>query len=198
MIPKDIQTNKNRMSAFLSLILVLLIYFALVGEIENPERHYIDAPAPAANGTEQTTTTVTEDVPMVDVKYAYDVPLPAEIIEYTVDTAEKYEINPALVFAVMKVESNFDFLAKSSDGSCYGVMQINSINYEMLKTHLSINNLMDARENIKSGCFILSELLEKYPLERALVCYNCGENANDYQSTEYSRNVLKYFREYQL
>ncbi len=197
MIPKDIQVNKNRMIAFLSLILVLLIYFALVG-VTNSERHNIESPVPAANGTGQTTITEEEVAPMAVSQYAYDVPLPDELIEYTVDTADFYGINPALVFAVMKVESNFDCLAKSSDGSCYGVMQINSINYEKLKTHLSINNLMDARENIKSGCFILSDLLDKYPLERALVCYNCGENANDYQSTEYSRNVLKYSRKYQL
>lgn len=186
MILKDIQTNKNRMSAFLSLILVLLIYFALVG-VTNSERHNIESPEPAANGTEQT----------INNQYAYDVPLPDELIEYTVDTAISYDLDPALVFAVMKVESNFDCLAKSSDGSCYGVMQIHSVNYEMLKTHLYINNLMDARENIMSGCYILSKLVEKYPLERALVCYNFGEYGNDYQSTEYSRNVLKYMREYQ-
>lgn len=187
MIPEKIQVNKNRMSAFLSLILVLLIYFALAG-VTDPERHNIDTSVPAANGTEQT----------INNQYAYDVPLPDELIEYTVDTAISYDLDPALVFAVMKIESDFNCLAKSSDGSCYGVMQIHSVNYEMLKTHLYINNLMDARENIKSGCFILSELLEKYPLERALVCYNCGEYGNDYQSTEYSRNVLKYMREYQL
>lgn len=145
-----------------------------------------------------TETALTSAEPTTDpFKYAYDVPMNRQLKQYTVNTAEKYDLDPALVFAVMEIESNFDFLAKSADGTCFGIMQIHSCNYEDLRRQIGTNNLMVPEENIEAGCYILSRLTQKYPLERALVCYNCGEYGSDANSTEYSRTVLRAMEKYQ-
>lgn len=149
--------------------------------------------APAVQNIEKESF-VTEPVTEDPFKNAYDVPMPDELIEYTVDTANHYGIDPALVFAIMEVESGFDFLAKSEN--CYGVMQIHSINYELLSSRLQITNLLDARQNITAGCYILSGFINKYPLERAIVCYNCGEYGTSAMSTAYSQKVLKAMENY--
>ena len=125
------------------------------------------------------------------------IPMDKEMFLYTVETAEEYGLEPELVFAVMNVESNFDFHARSEDGSCIGIMQVHEINYEELRNRIFITNLGNPYENIKAGCFILSELLEKYPLERALVCYNCGENGCKAETTEYSQKVIEIMMQYQ-
>jgi len=55
-----------------------------------------------------------------------------------------------------------------------GLMQINSINWNrMLRDYgLDIN---DTRQNIEAGVLILSQLINRHPLEHALTAYNMGE-----------------------
>lgn len=174
---------------FLTFLLVIVL-----NTVKNDETSKEVKAVPATQAIEKESS-VAEPVTEDPFKYSYDVPMPDELIKYTVDTANAYGLNPALVFAVMEVESGFDFLAKSE--SCYGVMQIHAVNYELLSSRLQITNLLDARQNIEAGCYILSAFTAKYPLERAIVCYNCGEYGNQATSTAYSQKVLKAMENYE-
>ena len=55
-------------------------------------------------------------------------------------------------------------------------MQINSINAEWLKDELGITDLLDARQNIQAGCYMLGMYLSEYDgnVNCALMAYNLG------------------------
>lgn len=102
--------------------------------------------------------------------------------------AEEYSIDRYLVYAVIKVESNFDTDAVSSAGA-KGLMQL------MDKTAEECNEKGDfgydipaalyvPEYNICIGCYYLSYLLEKYEdLELAVTAYNGGTgNVNKWLS----------------
>lgn len=142
-----------------------------------------------------------------------------DIIE---EEAQKYELDPALVYAVVKAESNFDPDAQSRAGAL-GLMQITPPTFEWLQTKLPGETLMekeallDPATNIRYGCYLLSILLGIYPeLQTAISAYNAGMGTVDgwladedispdgvtlrtipYPETEhYSRAVLENYRIY--
>lgn len=91
------------------------------------------------------------------------------------EAGAKYGINPQILRAIAKVESNFNPAAinKNSNGSYdVGLMQINSIwaptlGKERWKT------LGDACSNTKTGAWILSMCMNKYGYTwKAIGCYN--------------------------
>ena len=93
--------------------------------------------------------------------------------------AQNYDIDPLLVYAVIKAESNFDVNAVSNAGAM-GLMQIMPETYEWLAskegiTDVSQEDLLNPEINIKYGCMFLSILLERYPqLSSAVAAYNAG------------------------
>ena len=103
-----------------------------------------------------------------------------------------------MALGVIQAESSFT--ATASNGSCYGYMQINSINSEWLSEKIGVTDLTDPYQNIRSGVFILSDLYGKYgDWHKALICYNYGEGgaqehvfSKGYTTTSYSRTVMKY------
>ncbi len=89
-------------------------------------------------------------------------------------------IEPALVYSVIRAESNFNPDAKSAAGAI-GLMQITPDTFEWLQTKLkpekeyTENDLYDPSVNIKYGCKFLSILLGKYSSRRTALCaYNAG------------------------
>lgn len=105
----------------------------------------------------------------------YQVPLDAELQSYTEKMCDLYDVPLELAYAVMQVESDFTPAAHSSTGD-YGLMQINSINAGWLKDELGITDLMDARQNIQAGCYMLGMYLSEYEgnVNCALMAYNLG------------------------
>ena len=105
----------------------------------------------------------------------YRVPLDADLQQYTAEMCDLYEVPLELAYAVMQVESGFTPAARSSTGD-YGLMQINSINAGWLKDELGITDLLDARQNIQAGCYMLGMYLSEYEgnVNCALMAYNLG------------------------
>ncbi len=85
--------------------------------------------------------------------------------------AKLHDVDPLLVRAVIKVESNFDPTAVSQNGA-KGLMQINPITAR----HLGLNDVFDIGDNIEGGVRYLRYLLERYGwnLHMALASYNAG------------------------
>lgn len=103
--------------------------------------------------------------------------------------AKKYSVPKELVFAVIKVESNFDPNVVSSAGAM-GLMQMLPSTYEWLTSKLgdeySQDALYDPETNIKYGTYYLQYLYSRFgSWEKAIIAYNWGEgNFSDFLASE--------------
>jgi soluble lytic murein transglycosylase-like protein len=90
--------------------------------------------------------------------------------------ATKYRLDPNLLKAVAKNESNFNPGAVSPAGA-KGLMQIMPFNFQ----GLGISNPLDPTQSIEGGAQMLRKLLDKYggDVSRALAAYNAGSGAVD-------------------
>ena len=99
---------------------------------------------------------------------------PEEIDQSIVMAAARHNVDPNLVRAVIKVESNFNSNAISRKGAM-GLMQL------MPKTahELRVKNPFDPEQNADAGVRHLKYLLEKYngDVNLTLAAYNAGEGA---------------------
>lgn len=105
---------------------------------------------------------------------------PQTYSEYVNKYAIEYEVDPLLVYAVIKAESNFDKNAVSNRNA-KGVMQIIDSTAEeiagniMSDTYFESNMLFDEETNIRIGTKYLSDLLKKYgDYHIAVAAYNAG------------------------
>ena len=112
----------------------------------------------------------------VILKYLYPVKYQEDVYKYS----EEYKIDPLLVFAIIKVESNFNTYAVSNK-EAKGLMQITDKTGTWASEILKIkdftpSNLFDNRTNIFIGCWYLDRLRSEFDgnMLLAITAYNAG------------------------
>ncbi|GEM_PF-1290155 len=85
--------------------------------------------------------------------------------------ADERDVDPALVMAIIQVESSFSPLALSPRGAM-GLMQINPITAQ----HLGLADPLDPESNLEAGILYLTKLREHFKgdLDLMLAAYNAG------------------------
>lgn len=105
---------------------------------------------------------------------------PTKYSEYVYKYAEEYEVDPILVFAIIKAESNFNPNVVSSSNAI-GLMQLMDATAEEIADKLEINfmkkaSLYNPELNIQLGTKYFSDLMKQYNDNYllALTAYNAG------------------------
>lgn len=100
--------------------------------------------------------------------------VPPALAAWVSTAAQEHALDPALLHAVISVESGFNPRAQSPKGA-QGLMQL------MPETarRLGVQDAWDPQQNIQGGARYLRGLLDQFDgnLELALAAYNAGENA---------------------
>lgn len=93
------------------------------------------------------------------------------------ETADKLNLDPALIASVIKAESNGDKNAVSPAGA-KGLMQL----IDSTASDMKVNNVFEAKDNIMGGSKYLKKMLDRFgELKLALAAYNAGpENVKKY------------------
>ena len=140
---------------------------------------------------------------------------PKKYKNFAVAYSEEFDLELALVYSVIKVESDFNDKAISKSGAV-GLMQILPSTGKWIAGKLGVEfdneTLFSPEQNIKFGCFYLRYLFNKFDdLDSVICAYNAGEgkvldwieggklkkDKIDYQETKnYLEKVSHYYRLY--
>ncbi|MBA2614369.1 MAG: lytic transglycosylase domain-containing protein [Actinobacteria bacterium] len=139
-----------------------------------------------------------EDKPAWYAKHRY--PLAYEHV--IVGHARNYQLDPALLAAVIYRESKFDAEARSRSGAV-GLMQLLPSTAKGIAVHTGgkafvVADLVDPEINVRYGAFYLRRLLRKYEDERlALAAYNAGQrNVDEWLASDGGRIGFPETRQY--
>jgi len=100
---------------------------------------------------------------------------PSDFDHLIAEVCQRQGVDPALVKAVIKVESNFDCRAVSRAGA-KGLMQL----MDATGKQLGVKDPFDPRQNVEGGVTYLRQMLDRYgDLSLALAAYNAGPQAVD-------------------
>ena len=105
---------------------------------------------------------------------------PLPYYEIVMSESEKNDLDPALVYGMIRAESGFDPNAVSR-ADARGLMQMTPETFEWVQTmipdseNLQVEDLFQPEVNIQCGCELLSLLLSHYENESTAICaYNAG------------------------
>lgn len=126
---------------------------------------------------------------------------PKKYEEYVTKAAKDYNLEEALIYGVIKTESNFDPDAESPVGAV-GIMQIMPETFQWLQTVRGVegtyetDSLLEPEINIDYGSYLLRYFYDLYGTEQAAIAaYNAGFIVGEWlENPEYSSDgvVLDY------
>lgn len=148
---------------------------------------------------------------------------PTRYSKYVIDAADKYNVDPYLIFSIIKQESNFNKNACSSKNA-KGLMQLldstaEEIAIDIPEITLANLDLFDSKTNIYTGTKYFRMLIDRYNgnIHLAICAYNAGlgnvdkwilakeiysdskvniSNIPFKETKEYLVNILKYYDKY--
>lgn len=118
---------------------------------------------------------------------------PIKYSEFVEQSAKEYNLEPSLVYAVIRTESNFNPEAQSDAGAC-GIMQMMPSSFEWLQEkrgcagEYTTDDLFNPEICIDYGCYLLRYFYDYYGDERcAVAAYNAGFVVSDWlENSSYS------------
>jgi len=138
----------------------------------------------------------------VSFKYQGSPGSPELYEKYIRMAAVKHKLDPSLIKAIIKVESDFNRYAVSSSGA-RGLMQLMPETARDMK----VDDAFDPLQNIHGGSRYIKQLLNAYEndLSLSLAAYNAGPGnvatngplPKIRETREYVQRVIRYYRHYQ-
>jgi soluble lytic murein transglycosylase-like protein len=100
--------------------------------------------------------------------------VPANIDQLVEQTASRYQVDPELIHAIIRVESGYDPKAVSSKGAM-GLMQL----VPATAQRFGVANPFDPKQNLEGGVNYLKHLMDLFGgnLSLSLAAYNAGEHS---------------------
>lgn len=126
----------------------------------------------------------------------YDCTLSDDLQQYIYNKCMEYSVEYEYIMAIIKTESGFN--TNAYNGNCVGLMQLNAYYNSGTAYALGVD-LYEPYGNVTVGIHHVADLLSRYSMSDALICYNYGEyGAQGYLggSTSYSRTVMSRYYEY--
>jgi soluble lytic murein transglycosylase-like protein len=153
---------------------------------------------PEADSTEEdgSDTEATEPLQTVTM---YRVPMNDGLQLYIISESERYGVDPAIVFAIMEHESEFNAHAIGDNGESLGLMQVQERFHRDRMARLAVDDLLNPYQNATVGIDFLAYLIQYYHgnVEMAVMAYNAGQAGahnnwfrDEVFQNEYSRAVL--------
>ena len=142
---------------------------------------------------------------------------PLKFSEYVLDSADRYNLDPYLIYSVIKAESKFNANAKSLK-EAQGLMQITPETADWAKEIMGYPkdaDIFSPQVNIDIGSWYLAKLLSDHngDLTAALAAYNAGssnvngwkdergildpENIQFEETYDYVNKITEYYKTYQ-
>jgi len=102
---------------------------------------------------------------LLNEMYIYD--------ELILQETTKHQINPELIYSIIKIESHFNEKALSPKGA-QGLMQL----MPFTAKRFGVTDPKDSKQNLKAGIEYMAFLINRYgDVNYAIAAYNSGENA---------------------
>ena len=128
---------------------------------------------------------------------------PAEFKAHILNASRKYTVDPALIEAIIQVESNFRSDAVSRSGAT-GLMQL----MPGTARNLDVMDRFNPRDNIHGGVKYISELMKRFDnnMTLAIAAYNAGPSAVERhngvppnaETPRYVKKVFKAYHDYKI
>lgn len=146
----------------------------------------------------------TQEVPLLETRKASpDMAKKLKYDQLVEDAARAYDLDSALLYAVISAESGYNRKAVSKKGAS-GLMQLMPV----IAKHYGVIDLLDPVQNLHGGAQYLRDMLILFnnDVSLAVAAYNAGETAvvrygnriPPYRETmNYVPRVLSFYREYQ-
>lgn len=150
--------------------------------------------------TTAVTTSVVETEPPKVIYF--DVPLSKDLQDHIFELCASYEIEPEVVIAVIKRESEFKSNKMGDNGNSYGLMQVQPRWHQARMDSLFCPDLLDPYQNVTVGIDYLAELFDTgNSLEWVLMAYNGGPSyANKKVAagivSDYAKTVIGYINKF--